>query len=52
MEGFNCPAEQLCVPFQYLCDGVPDCGAIFIAVDENLPECFGQYQNSCVPTIN
>ena len=42
MAGFNCPAEQLCVPFNYLCDGVPDCYAI---VDENLPECFGQYQN-------
>ena len=43
MEGFNCPAEQLCVPFRYLCDGVPDCGVIFTAVDESLPLCFGQY---------
>ena len=44
MAGFNCPAERLCVPFNYLCDGVPDCGTILLtAADENFPECFGQY---------
>lgn len=50
MEGFNCPAEQLCVPFNYLCDGVPDCGALATAVDENLPDCIGQYY--CVSTVD
>lgn len=42
MMGFNCPAERLCVPPKYLCDGVPDCGVLAIAVDENLPDCIGQ----------
>ena len=46
MEGFNCPAERLCVPFRYLCDGVPDCVTIIIAVEESLPQCYGQYNNS------
>lgn len=34
IEGFNCLPEQLCVPQEHRCDGVPDCGFIVFATDE------------------
>ena len=53
MEGFNCPAERFCIPFSYLCDGVPDCGTVITpAVDESSQQCSGQYITILDPSCN
>ena len=44
MEGFNCIQERICVPREHVCDGVPDCGYVFLATDENseISSCTGK----------
>ena len=34
MEGFNCASEALCVPQDYVCDGIPDCVQASVVFDE------------------
>lgn len=47
IDGFSCPSEQKCVPQEYRCDGVPDCGSVssfsdlLLAIDE-LTNCTGR----------
>lgn len=34
MEGFNCISEELCIPRDYVCDGIPDCIQGSVVFDE------------------
>lgn len=34
IEGYNCLSEKLCVPQNYICDGIPDCVRATLALDE------------------
>lgn len=34
MEGFNCISEELCIPEDYVCDGIPDCVQASTVFDE------------------
>ena len=34
MEGFNCISEELCIPEDYVCDGIPDCIQASTVFDE------------------
>ena len=36
IKGFNCLSEQVCIPQEHICDGIPDCqfSSTVLATDE------------------